>query len=157
MKYILKEIELHPLLNEQDLVKLIYQKTYGPSHILLDINKAKQYLLYEINNQKDSSYQDIEISENLIRVSLKNIKNIDSFFDAFLKTSQMIKGTKEEYFNNINLLIKYIKENNLKYDINIIKELASTNSPVHHSLKYNQEYNPHYRLIHKDLYNKLFL
>ena len=23
--------------------------------------------------------------------------------------------------------------------------------------KYNQEYNPHYRLIHKDLYNKLFL
>ena len=27
MKYILKEIELHPLLNEQDLVKLIYQKT----------------------------------------------------------------------------------------------------------------------------------
>ena len=66
----------------------------------------------------------------------------------------MINGTKEEYLNNINLLTNYIKENNLNYDINLIYEYARTNQPVHHSLKYNQEYNPHYRLIHKDLYKK---
>lgn len=157
MKYILNEIKLHPALNEQDLVKLIYQRTYGPKHILLDINKAKEYLLHEINNQKESNYEDIEISDELIRVNLKNIKNIDSFFDAFLKTSKIINGTKEEYIANINLLVNYIKEHNLNYDINIIYELANTNQPVHHSLKYNQEYNPHYRIIHKDLYDKLFL
>lgn len=157
MKYILNEIKLHPLLNEQDLVKLIYQRTYGPKHILLDIKKAKDYLIYEINNPNETNYQDLEISDELIRVNLKSIKNIDSFFNAFLTTSKMINGTKEEYLYNINQLINYIIDNNLKYNINLIKELADTNSPVHHSLIYKQEYNPHYRLIHKKLYKDLFI
>lgn len=157
MKYILNEINKHPMLNEQDLVKLIYQRTYGPSHILSNLEKSKQYLIYELNNLNESSYQDIEISESLIRVSLNNIKNIDTFFDAFVKTSKMINATKEDYNKNIDLLIKCIKENNLDFNIDTIKDLASENLPVHHSLKYNIAYNPHYRLIHKELYKKLFI
>ena len=56
MRDILNEIKLHKCLNEQDLVKLIYQRTYGPSHILENLENAKKYLEYEINNLPIDKY-----------------------------------------------------------------------------------------------------
>lgn len=155
MKYILSEIKLHPNLNEQDLVKLIYQRTYGPKHILTNLENSKKYLVYEFNNLPSQSYGSYEIGNNLIRVDLKEVKDIDLFFDSLVNTSKTINGTKEEYNSNIELLINCIKENNLNYNIDKIKELASLNQPVHHSDIYNKMYLPHYRIIRKDLYVKL--
>ena len=155
MQFIQNEINLHPLLKEEDLVKLIYQRVYGPSHILHNIEKAKDYLKLELNNLLKDSYGDIEIGGDLIRVDLNNIKDIDLFFDYLLETAKAKKGTIEEYQNEINILIDYIRENNLKFNVEYIKELAKTNCPVHHSKIYNDEYKPHYRIIDINLYKKL--
>jgi len=156
MEYILNEIKKHPKLCEEDLIKLIYQRTYGPKHILLNVDRAKQYLISEMNSLSGSIYEDIEIGNNLIRVDLHNVKNIDVFFNAVLKTCEKINGTFEEYKQNYDLLIKTIKDNNLNYDLNKIESLFILNSPIHHSKLYNELYTPHYRIVDKDIYNSLF-
>ncbi|MBQ9730985.1 MAG: hypothetical protein IJV94_02505 [Bacilli bacterium] len=155
MKYILNEIELHPSLNEQDLVKLIYQRTYGPKHILFDIDKSKKYLIEEVKNLPFEKYGTFEISNDLLRVDLHEVNDIEDFFDCLLTTGKSIIGTKEEYEQEIELLIDCIKTNNLNFDIDLIKQLASHNAPVHHSYEYNKNYLPHYRIIRKDLYMHL--
>ena len=155
MKYILNEIKLHPLLKEEDLVKLIYQRIYGPSHILFNIENGRKYLVNELNNLPSIKYDDIEISENIIRISLHNITDINSFFDVLIETANLMNGTFKEYINEINNLVEYIKENNLTFDTDKIILLAKTNQPVHHSKEYNEAYAPHYRIVNKDLYNKL--
>ena len=147
MQYILNEINLHSSLNEEDLVKLIYQRVYGPSHILLNIEKGKEYLIQELKILPEEKYNDIEIGGNLIRVSLHNVKNVDTFYDALIKTAKLKQGTIEEYQNEIKLLIKYISSKNLNFDIKYIQELAKENKPIHHSKIYNELYKPHYRII----------
>ena len=157
MKYIENEIKIHPNLQEEDLVKLIYQRVYGPSHILNNLEKAKEYLYQEINNLPTYIYDNIEIGGNLIRVDLHYVSDIDSFYDILIKTAQKKKGTAEEYHNEINELINFIKCNKLSFNTDYIMELAKNNKPVHHSNIYNDLYKPHYRIIDLDLYNKLFI
>ena len=41
--YLKKQIELHPSMQMQDLVKMCYQAVFGMEHMLSDIEKAREY------------------------------------------------------------------------------------------------------------------
>lgn len=155
MKYILNEINTHPSLEEQDLVKLIYQRTYGPRHILTNLEMGRNYLEYECKHLNEKLYGNIEISDTLIRIDLHYVSDLDMFFSKLIETSKNIEGDINLYKTNIELLIKCIKDNNLNFDIERIIELASLNEPIHHSPIYNKLYSPHYRIIDKAFIKEL--
>ncbi len=147
MKYILEEIKKHPKLNEQDLVKLIYQRNFGPKHIL-ESPKAFDYLMNEVKGEESGYF---EIGNNVIRVYLKEIEDYPLFFEKVLESARKITGNYDDYYKDIENLKHFIIDNKLNYDINLIDELK-TKAPLHHSKAYNEAYDPHYRILDKNTY-----
>ena len=74
MVYIQSHLKKYPLMQIQDILKLLMQGMMGPTHLIQDVNKLKDNLLNEYNQCKDNNinYDLIEeISDEYIRVYIK--------------------------------------------------------------------------------------
>ena len=54
-KYVLEQIERHPSMQPQDLVKLCFQAAFGAEHLLADHKAAREYLENNRENRKVTS------------------------------------------------------------------------------------------------------
>ena len=150
MKIFLKyHLNKYPKMQNQDKIKLIYQASLGPAHLVNDLNEKKvyKYILKEIkyskNNQnKDDNYYEW-ISEDYLRININKELNIKYLAKCFYNSASKSKYDKDILKDNLN---KYLNEDGLiNYDY----------LPIHHSSIFNEEYKPHYRLIHKDYLTSL--
>ena len=161
--YLKKQLELHPSMQMQDIIKMCYQSVFGVEHMLTDPEKAFKYFQQEYDatpaNPSIPLYE--PISENFCRVNLAawkfhnfsptelfelfvasakhNISGNPADFDAFAKAAETLIATgvfsfSPEEWNEYYTLYK----NNGMH-------------PVHHSDAYRQAEKPAYRLIRKSL------
>lgn len=153
MKEILDYINKFPDIEEVDLVKLISQRVFGPSHLLINERCAKEYLFEEIDNSRDTLIKEeyIPISEDLVQYNLAFVKDKEAFFNKLKLTGESISGNINEFNKEIDKLIELIIDNGLKFDVNRIKSIVTTNEPYRHSFTFNKAYKPHYRVIKKEL------
>lgn len=133
----------------QDIVKLLYQNHFGPGHFIKDIDTIKNYYNHESNiinvNINNNLYE--HIGNNFVRVNLypyNNYFNKEYLINAFYESSlfDFNNCMFKERFKNILLEIDndgFL--NNYNYD------------NVHHSLIFNNEYNPHYRVVNTKFLN----
>ncbi|MBR2891980.1 MAG: hypothetical protein IKC22_06390 [Bacilli bacterium] len=138
VKYHLRK---YPNMTKQDIIKLIYQETMGPTHIInhMDLNKIKSYILEELNKPKNPNENLYEyIGSNYIRMNIHTYQKYQLDFDLFL---DMFIKSNNEFINN-DLLIKNL---NQYFESSDLKDYDYT--PVHHSMIYNEQYLPHYRII----------
>ena len=133
-------IKKYPKLQNQDKIKLIYQASLGPAHLVSDLSEKKVYK-YIIKESKSKSTLNSPyyewISENYLRVNILKEKNIKYLAKSFYNSAS---STKYD--------IDILKEN-LKAYLNEDEYFNYDFKPIHHSSIYNEEYMPHYRLIHK--------
>ena len=129
----------YPLMEPQDVYKLLYQGEFGSGHAITSKFQALERLLNEMEFTNLNIYQDLyeEVSDNIIRVNLAPYKlyKLDPYylFDAFIDTSNTIKG-------NDSLFLEKLKQANIdSYNV----------GAVHHSKTYVDNYHPHYRIISK--------
>lgn len=149
MVYIESHLKKYPLMQIQDILKLLMQGMLGPTHLIQDVNKLKDNLLNEYNQCKDNNinYDLIEeISDEYIRVYIKpyyiKYNNFDKLVDLFVKSCNL-SYSLDEYKNEV---IKLINDDNKEF---ISQYLNGNSYVISHSLIYKENYQPHYLLISK--------
>lgn len=165
------KLKQYPQSTLQDLYKSFFQDRFGPGHLIHDTASAGSYLRRELQsceNLGGAMYEPTGYLGNFYRVNLSVIKNglidYNTYFDAFLRSVQSIKSiTIEEWlveWNKINSVIGKLSPEiaNYKTDCERIDSLIkSGNYVMHHSKTFRNAYNPHYRLISKEIFEAEFL
>ena len=145
----------------QDIYKLLYQSYFGPQHFIADESQAFKAIFYEAKNNVMTDLDDIEISDEYMRVSLKDEYNflirLSHYFYLSINQGVIdINGFNSFILENKNNVCEIFKIDGCTYDF-YFNELKQNNYPTpSHSEIYKKLYNPHYRIIKKEYIKNLF-
>ena len=165
------QLKAYPKSTLQDLYKNFFQDYFGPGHIVSDTTSAGAYLDSELASFKQETgayYEPTGYNGNFYRVNLSIVKegiiSRDVFFDAFIRSVSSIQPIpvdewKKEWsmidsvINTMNLsLTNYSAERE-----NIFSLLEQGQHVMHHSEAFSNEYDPHYRIIGREIFLKEIL
>lgn len=155
---LLEHFAAYPHMQLQDAVKLVYQHTFGPGHMIKDARRAALMLQQEMDSltpgRKEPLYE--SIGNGLCRLNLRPCmeKGIDSQFilRLFLEAAQTTTATKKEFRQNLRVLQKLADEDETPFDpveldLYMIQYEEKGYPAVHHSEAYRAEYAPAYRVV----------
>lgn len=164
------ELTLHPEATLLDLYKNFFQGEFGPGHMITSVNTAAKYLKEEIKNAEYYDtvlWQPVGYKELYYRINLSLVRdrkiNVQELLTAF--TEKPINGDKmslSEWKNEWNSILKIIEKMNVKLPnfetdkMKIMKNLKNGIIVGHHSETYLKIYHPHYRIISKENFIKLY-
>lgn len=155
---LLQHFEAYPAMQPQDAVKLVYQHTFGPGHMIRDARKAALMLQQEMDalqpGVKEPLYE--SIGNGLCRLNLRPCveKGIGSEFilRLFLEAAQSTTATKKEFRQNLRVLQKLAEEDEtpfapIEMDMFMLQYEEKGYPAVHHSDEYRAAYAPAYRVV----------
>lgn len=159
-------MKLYPKANLLDIYKSSFQNRYGPGHIIADPAKSKAYLdreLTETPRHKNPDYEPTVYDGSFIRVNLSVISDsivpYDTFFDAFLLSAKnTVMPPIEKWTDEWHEILTVVKEQypdlpGLYDDEKAIEgRLQKGIYQGEHSDLYMEEYDPHYRIIRRDVF-----
>ena len=161
--YLTKQIELHPSMQMQDVVKMCYQAIHGPEHMLTDIERAKAYYSQEYETTPaDSSAPLFEpLSDAFCRVNISawKAKNLEpeQLFQLFVRSAEKNTSCTEAEFDRYAQTVEIIiSKGLLPFSIKEWKDYYAAYKkngmhPVHHSDAYRLTERPAYRLVRRNL------
>ena len=166
-----RQLELYPESTLRDLYKNFFQDRFGPGHIIADNSAADRYLRYELNSAEGFEGLDYEptgYEGHFYRVNLGVIADgrvpYDKYFDAFIRSVNGITPISiEEWskeWNEIDSVIMTmgLDLENMAHDRAEIKALIEGGDYVmHHSQRFNDHYQPHYRIIERTIFESEIL
>ena len=166
-----RQLELYPESTLRDLYKNFFQDRFGPGHIIADNSAADRYLRYELNSAdgfEGLDYEPTGYEGRFLRVNLGVIADgrvpYDKYFDAFVRSVNGITPISiEEWskeWNEIDSVIMTmgLDLENMAHDRAEIKALIEGGDYVmHHSQRFNDHYQPHYRIIERTIFENEIL
>lgn len=150
-----------------DVYKNFFHDKFGPGHMIADSAAAGAYLrreLQSVNGPSQDSRAEVTGWEgNFVRVDLVVLKDgvvdYSTFMEAFMESAQGVQmPSVEEWrveWRKIERVIRrlYPQLPDLDKDSKFLDSLlAKGKYVVHHSEIYSQQYDPHYRLFRKEVY-----
>ncbi len=178
-------LEKYPQATLQDVYKNSFQDWFGPAHIMGNRDNVVGYLKRELEqmaaeySENDSAvgmfgglsgakyYTPCGWRNNYFQVSLEVVKDgvvtLDEFADAFMAGGGAVPQVGEEWMQEWKLIKNAVKRvapkmPGFKKDVADITALINDGKyVVHHSRQYEQAYNPHYRIIRKDIFEACIL
>ena len=154
--------EAYPAFDPQDVYKLIYQRVFGPEHLIDDVRAAKERLYLEVIRLPETPSPTPlldPLSPLLCRVNLQPYirkgGSIEVLWRLFRQTaSDFQPGTLVDLerhwrrFRNTAWAARYAPEVLEQF----WQRMATANfSPVHHSRSYAEAHAPHYRVVLRSL------
>ena len=170
-KSVERQIRTYPRSTLKDLYKSFFQDRFGPGHIINDRNAARSYLLRELTSYSEPSgemYEPTGWQHNFYRVNLDAVKagfvSSEILLDALIRSANAVKPvTVEEWREEWARIETVIRSMNLSIP-DYESDLADINSRLkegnyvgHHSEAYGNAYDPHYRIIDRDIFEKEIL
>lgn len=166
-------VEVHqqsrPLMQVQDVYKLLYQAHFGVGHLMADSNAARTYLVSEIENisangPDEPLVERISTSGEMVRVNLRPFKALNLMPDILVET--MAKSASEwqsdtltfyREWNEFCALVRYGLLNSPIDDVNTWDRRIQTGGiePVHHSEEYSESYHPAYRVVRRTVFESI--
>jgi hypothetical protein len=147
----------HPKMETEDLLKLVYQASFGGEHMLSDYEKAHQAFLEEYTPLKEDKNMPLYemISPLLCRVNMRSWKGYGweefDLFELFLRSALLYKNDGDSLKKNIDVVTLLIDHGEINGDFSSwgdkSKILLKDKKPVHHSETYSKAYDPHYRVV----------
>ena len=165
------QLKAYPKSTLQDLYKNFFQDYFGPGHIVSDTTSAGAYLDRELASFEQAAgayYEPTGYNGNFYRVNLSVIKDgiisRDVFFEAFIRSVSSIQpisveewkkewGMIDSVINKMNLSLTNYDEERKK----IFLLLDEGKFVMHHSEPFSNEYDPHYRIIGREIFFKEIL
>lgn len=159
---LLKHYELHPKMQLQDMVKLVYQNEFAGGHLISNEDDSLVRLTEEYHwvqqNYKDKINQIAfeEIGNGLCRLNLSALKDteidIATVNRFFISTANSVCGSIESFEEKLNIFIECCKEKALSYQFEEAEAYLSDYKsqgypPVNHSKEYQTSYSPAYRIV----------
>ena len=171
-----RQLQDYPESRVQDIYKSFCQDNLGPGHLIPDPQSASNYLLSELETFRedlDSARYDapsimfcpVGDEGNYVRVDLSVVLNgqvsEETFLDAFVRSANEGKrSTDEQWVAKWREVEKVIRKD-FPYIPDAEKDMAEIDSYVeqgnlilHHSKAFSEAYNPHYRIIARDIFDK---
>jgi hypothetical protein len=164
-----KQLELYPESTLQDIYKSFFQDEFGPGHLIEDAGRARKYFDFELQEMKSQGRHEAEpcgSGRNFIRVPMDLVKDslipAGDFFQAFMESSQYFKlpelASWEIKWKGIMAQISKmdLQIPDLERDRDLILQLiADGNYVMHHSDRYRNAYDPHYRIMSREQWESL--
>ena len=164
------QMSLYPEARLQDLYKAFFQAEFGPEHIIADTASAGRSLDSEliIPDKSDIMYEPIGVDSTFFRVYLCAVQSgrisRNELFDAFISGARKVKTDEiEKWAEKWHKIENVIESMNLQLpgfeaDSATIDSLFNTGQyALHHSQQFRDKYDPHYRIVRKDLfYERLY-
>lgn len=164
------QLSLYPELHLQDLYKAFFQAEFGAEHIVSDTTSAGRYLDMELGVPDHSAvlYEPIGTDSTFYRVHLRAVQegyiSRNQLFSAFVGGVHPVEIPQIEKWNktwpHIDAVIDRMNLNLPDYDREkaAIDSLLATGSyAIHHSEEFSDKYDPHYRIVRKDLFEEVLL
>jgi hypothetical protein len=163
---VLQQLDIYPESRLQDLYKNFFQDRFGPGHLISDTATASEYLRSELAAYAKVSQkplvEQIGWEKNFYRVSTDAVKMdllpFSVYLDAFVESANTTKETSivewEAEWQKILAVIERMNLNlpNFNTDkIKIQKRIDSGEFAIHHSTSFEAAYQPHYRIIKKEI------
>ena len=163
--------ERYPKATLQDLYKGSFQDQFGPAHLLTDREAVKKYIKLEMENAKTFPAEDFVAcgwQGRFYQVNLKVIADgrvsLDDFTDAFMASANGIDTSLTPIFvEEWKQLLQTVKQVQpqlagfVQDSTMLANLLAEGKYVVHHSKTFDETYQPHYRIIRRDLFEKHIL
>ncbi len=128
----------YPLMQETDICKLLYQSVFGGKHLYMEYPETFNYIKKEASMCSNTDYRIEDIGNNRCRFYL--YKANDAIYHVITKL--FLQSTMDD---SATLYYQYLDKLNIAYDPHDALQ------PFSHSETYRQNYQPHYRVIDKDL------
>ena len=161
----------YPKATLQDIYKGSFQDVFGPAHILTNKKSVTKYIQYEMSkaeNYENEDYVPCGWQGNFYQVNLKVISDgrvpMDTFVDAFMESANGIDTTLTPKFiedwkwmqQSVRKIMPELE--GFEKDSTLLAQLLKEGKyVVHHSEKFNEHYQPHYRIIRKDIFEEKIL
>lgn len=170
VKTIQEELILHPKGTLLDLYKNFFQGRFGPGHMISDTTSAIDYLMQELQNATrfDSVlWQAVGHEKHYYRVNLSLIRDgkidVGDIVPAFIESANTADQPSIEFWvaewNSILTIIEQMNINlpNFENDKKQISENLKNGITIgHHSSVYQNNYFPHYRIVSKYHFERLY-
>ena len=159
-----------------DIYKSFCQDNLGPGHLIPNPQSAKNYLMSELETFREDldsaryyapgiMYYPAGDKGNYVRVDLSvvldGLVGEEAFLDAFVRSAnEGQRLTEEQWVAKWNRIEKIIRKHfpgipDAKEDLETINSyLDKGELIIHHSEAFSKAYNPHYRIIARDIFEK---
>jgi hypothetical protein len=150
----------YPLLQAQDVYKLLHQTTMGSEHAVRDAETARAWLERDSSDLRDGPVDplfdlispDKRIARIHLRPYLQTSRNLETLLEAFIRTANEYRGDKPRLENYLGHALQLAREGRLpvaaKQLETLVESLRQDGYPaVHHSRVYEEAYHPAYRVV----------
>ena len=170
------QLQDYPETRVQDIYKSFCQDNLGPGHLIPDPQSARNYLESELRTFKEDldsarydapsiMYYPVGDQGNYVRVDLSvvldGLVGEETYLDAFVRSAnEGMRLTEEQWVAKWREVEKVIKKDfpdipEAKEDLEMIDSYVEKGDLImHHSEAFSDAYNPHYRIIAKDIFEK---
>ncbi len=167
---LLKQYELYPKMQLQDMVKLIYQSEFAGGHMIANEKESLKRLRDELRDLKTHGLNKItsqtfeDIGNGLCRLHLSALENraieLETINKFFVNTANSVVGNVESFEEKLDVLKECCEEGALPYSLQELETYLTEYKnqgypPVSHSDIYKVLYNPAYRIV-KEEYGRFF-
>lgn len=166
-----QQLQRYPKSTSQDLYKNFVQERFGSEHLINDTAGVGVYLdneLLQTFQDTINYYEPIGLHGDYYRVNLYVVKvgmvPRDVLFRAFLESAQSTnRVTVEEWTKEWIHIDSVIAAMNLSlagytHDSKALRKMLSGGHyAVHHSKTFEESYDPHYRIVRKDIFEQVIL
>lgn len=171
-----RQLRDYPESRVQDIYKSFCQDNLGPGHLIPDPQSARNYLESELRTYRedlDSArydapsilYYPVGDRGNYVRVDLSvvldGLVGKEAYLDAFVRSANEGKRLQEEQWvarwKKVATVIRkdFPDIPNAEADLKAIDSWVEKGDLImHHSETFSEAYNPHYRIIAKDIFEK---
>lgn len=163
----------YPEAQLQDVYKACFQDVYGPGHIISDSVSCAQYILSEMERMNPDSraypeYEYIGVENNFVRVNIRVIQEgkipLGRFVQLLMQSAKLPSKLPlydwRGQWQRIEKVLRQVSPQPLNFDEDsalIQSVMDQGHYAVHHSRHFNEVYDPHYRIIRRDLFEKEIL
>ena len=163
----------YPEATLQDLYKSCFQDYFGVAHLLADRERVKGYIDYELATADSlvaCHYEPCGWRGNFVRVNLSVVSDgcitSDELTDAFMASAAYSKNeVTEEWLTEWREMLQLIKAEGLDKKMahfqadstQLATMLGEGKYVMHHSEAYGKAYHPHYRIIHRSVFEEQIL
>lgn len=164
LKELLQEhAQRYPLLQPQDVMKLIYQRNFGPGHAIENEAMNMAYLLQEMEEAQETDILCEPLGNHLCRLYLSAAKNRfrpEDIEDIFIRTAEIHKGSMYEFMRDFKEVQKHLDLFSASFSEEEFLAYAAWYRgkgypAVHHSSIYAETYHPHYRVVYEGFVRSL--
>ena len=165
-----RQLDMYPETTLQDVYKSFYQEAFGPGHIIEDEYSAAAYFHQETSISTEEPYggylyEPTGLDGGYYRVNLYAVNSgilpADVLLSAFIRSAIPVtpEGVKE-WKKTWSVVEKVAADFHLrgyeaqKAQLDAILQSDSPDKAVHHSDAYNAAYDPHYRIVRKDIFEQ---